>query len=82
MRILIVINTLPYAEHVSTPILKSICFWVLSIYHKEDINFVEEITMAGTHPAKPKSHTSCVETPCQLHGKLKPYGVNINLVDF
>lgn len=65
MRNLIVINILPYAEHVSTPILKSICFWSLSIYHKEDINLIEEITMAGTHPAKP-------EIPYQLGGNPFP----------
>lgn len=65
MRNLIVINVLPYAEHVPTLILKSIRFWNFSIYHKEDINLVEEITMAGTHPAKP-------EIPNQLGGNPLP----------
>lgn len=65
MRNLIVINVLTYAEHASIPILKSVCFWRLSIYHKEDINLAEEITKTGTHPAKP-------EIPYQLSGNPLP----------
>lgn len=65
MRNLIVINVLPYAEHACIPILKCICLWSLSIYHKEDINLTKEIAMAGTHPAKP-------EIPYQLGGNPLP----------
>lgn len=65
MRNLIVINILPYAEHASVPILKSMCFCSLSIYHKEQINLTVEIAENGTQPAKP-------DIPHQLSGKLLP----------